>query len=41
MGLIIAVVVVVLIVLYTIATYNGLVKSRNKCRGHGHRLMFN
>ena len=33
MGLIIAVVVVVLIVLYTIATYNGLVKSRNKCRG--------
>ena len=33
MGLIIAVVVVVVIVLYTIATYNGLVKSRNKCRG--------
>ena len=33
MGLIIAVVVVVLIVLYTITTYNGLVKSRNKCRG--------
>lgn len=32
MGLIIAVVVVVLIVLYTITTYNGLVKSRNKCR---------
>lgn len=31
MGLIIAVVVVVLIVLYTIATYNGLVKSKNKC----------
>lgn len=31
MGLIIAVVVVVVIVLYTIATYNGLVKSKNKC----------
>ena len=31
--MIIAVVVIVLIVLYTIATYNGLVKSRNKCRG--------
>ena len=31
MGLIIAVVVVVVIVLYTIATYNGRVKSKNKC----------
>lgn len=30
--MIIALVVIVLIVLYTIATYNGLVKSRNKCR---------
>ena len=30
--MIIAVVVIVLIVLYTITTYNGLVKSRNKCR---------
>ena len=29
--MIIAVVVIVLIVLYTIATYNGLVKSKNKC----------
>ena len=29
--MIIAVVVIVLIVLYAIATYNGLVKSKNKC----------
>ena len=29
--MIIAVVVIVLIVLYTIATYNGLVESKNKC----------
>lgn len=41
MGLIIAVVVVVLIVLYTIATYNGLVKSKISALLHGHRLMFN
>lgn len=31
MGLIIAVVIVVLIIIFGISTYNGLVKSKNKC----------